>query len=94
MEVHEYDVTTKRLNRTLAQAVVNMFALWSRQLGLGGCSSHSGRRTFITNAAKRISTVGDSLRDVQLLAGHSNLRTTQPYIEAHAEAQRRIVELI
>ena len=59
-----------------------------------GCSSHSGRRTFITNAARKISTVGGSLRDVQMLAGHSNLRTTQAYIEANAEAQVRIVELI
>ena len=39
-------------------------------------------------------TVGGSLRDVQMLAGHSNLRTTQGYIEANAEAQVRIVELV
>jgi hypothetical protein len=38
--------------------------------------------------------VGGSLRDVQLLAGHSSLSTTQRYIEAHADAQRRIVELV
>jgi len=49
---------------------------------------------FITNAARRISTVGGSLRDVQLLAGHSALSTTQRYIEAHADAQRRVVELV
>jgi integrase/recombinase XerD len=55
---------------------------------------HFGRRTFITNAARKISTVGGSLRDIQLLAGHSNLTTTQRYIESHAEAQRKIVELV
>jgi integrase len=37
---------------------------------------------------------GGSLRDVQMLAGHTNLRTTQRYIEANPEAQVRIVELI
>lgn len=63
-------------------------------LGFRGCSSHSGRRTFITNAARKISTVGGSLRDVQVLAGHSSLSTTQRYIEADAAAQRRIVDLV
>ena len=62
--------------------------------GLHGCSSHSGRRTFITNAARTISTVGGSLRDVQMLAGHRALSTTQRYIEADVEAQKRVVDLV
>jgi integrase/recombinase XerD len=61
---------------------------------LQGCSSHSVRRTSITNAARTISTVGGSLRDVQMLAGHSALSTTQRYIEADAEAQKRVVDLV
>jgi integrase/recombinase XerD len=76
------------------QAVVNLFSRWYADLGFSGCSSHSGRRTFITNAARKISTVGGSLRDIQALAGHSNLSTTQRYIESHAEAQRKVVELV
>jgi len=76
------------------QAVVNLFWRWYRHVGIDGCSSHSRRRTFITNAARKISTVGGSIRDVQMLAGHSNLQTTQAYIEANAEAQVRIVELV
>lgn len=40
-----------------------------------GCSSHSGRRTFITNAAKMISQAGGTINDVRQLAGHSSLST-------------------
>ena len=87
-------IATERTTRTSPQAIVNLFSRWYRDLGFSGCSSHSGRRTFITNAARKISTVGGSLRDIQMLAGHSNLSTTQRYIEAHVEAQRRIVELV
>ncbi len=46
-------------------------------LKMDGCSSHSGRRTFITRAARRVSQVGGSLRDVQELAGHTSLAMTQ-----------------
>ena len=89
-----YVVTTERSGHTSPQAVVNMFKRWYTDLGLLGCSSHSGRRTFITNAAKKISTVGGSLRDVQMLAGHSSLAVTQRYIDGDSEARRKVVELI
>ena len=87
-------ITTERADRTTSYALVNKFAGWYRMLGFQGASSHSGRRTFITNAARRISTVGGSLRDVQLLAGHSALSTTQRYIEGSEEAKRRVIEMI
>ncbi len=86
-------VTTERSPRTSSYAVVNKFAGWYRALGFQGASSHSGRRTAITSWARRISSVGGSLRDVQLLAGHSALGTTQRYIEASEEAKRRVVEI-
>ena len=89
-----YVITTERAERTSAAAIVNLFAQWYRATGLKGCSSHSGRRTFITNAARTISTVGGSLRDVQMLAGHRALCTTQRYIEADVEAQKRVVDLV
>ena len=89
-----YVVTTERASMTSPHAIVLMFGKWFRALGYNGCSSHSGRRTFITNAARKISTVGGSLRDIQMLAGHSALSTTQRYIEADAAAQRKIVDLV
>ena len=33
-------------------------------------------------------------RDVQMLAGHRALSTTQRYIEADVEAQKRVVDLV
>ncbi|OYU33186.1 site-specific integrase [Novosphingobium sp. PASSN1] len=92
--VTDYVIQTARSDHTSAQVVVNLFRRWYADLGLLGCSSHSGRRTFITNAARKISTVGGSLRDVQSLAGHSSLQTTQKYIEGHSEAKFRLVDLI
>jgi integrase/recombinase XerD len=89
-----YVISTERARCTSPQAVVNMFQRWYRHLGFVGCSSHSGRRTFITNAARKISTVGGSLRDVQELAGHANLRTTQRYIDANPAAQVKVVGLL
>ncbi|CUH60903.1 tyrosine-type recombinase/integrase [Thalassobacter stenotrophicus] len=89
-----YVITTERSAQTSPQAVVNMFKRWYNDVGLLGCSSHSGRRTFITNAARKISTVGGSLRDVQMLAGHASLAVTQRYIEGDSEARQKIVDLI
>ncbi len=89
-----YVISTERGLQTSPQVIVNMFHRWYRHLGFYGCSSHSGRRTFITNAARKISTVGGSLKDVQQLAGHSSIRTTQRYIDPNPEAQLRIVELV
>ena len=87
-------ITTERGKETSAQVIVNMFQNWYKKMGFVGCSSHSGRRTFITNAAKKISSVGGSMRDVQMLARHSSLNMTQRYIEADVEAQKKVVQLV
>lgn len=90
----DHVIRTERSSKTSPQVIVNMFSGWYSDLGLTGFSSHSGRRTFITNAAKKISLVGGSIRDVQILAGHSNLQTTQRYIDYDTESHRRIVEIV
>ncbi|HVR57026.1 MAG TPA: site-specific integrase [Pseudolabrys sp.] len=90
----KFVIESERSSGMSAQAIVNLFWRWYEHVGFDGCSSHSGRRTFITNSARKISSVGGSLRDVQMLAGHTNLRTTQRYIESNPEAQAKIVELI
>jgi integrase/recombinase XerD len=75
-------------------SIVNWFTAAYRHLGLAGCSSHSGRRTFITRAARLVHKAGGSLRDVQLLAGHRSIQTTQAYIDGDTDVQRRLVALI
>lgn len=77
---------------------INAYKYWFanayRALDLAGCSSHSGRRTFIARAARVVHKAGGSLRDVQLLAGHRSIQTTQRYIEGDTDAQRKLVSLI
>lgn len=75
-------------------SVVVWFNRAFKKIGLQGCSSHSGRRTFITRAARLVHRAGGSLRDVQLLAGHRSIQTTQGYIEGDSESQRRLVSLL
>ena len=87
-------VRTERSPFTTSQTVVNMFYGWYRRLGLLGCSSHSGRRTFITETSKKISLVGGSLRDIQMMAGHKSLQTTQRYIEGDSDSQRKVVDML
>jgi integrase len=75
-------------------SIVVWFNRAFRSIGLKGCSSHSGRRTFVTRAARLVHKVGGSLRDVQLLAGHRSIQTTQRYIDGDSDAQRKLVSLI
>jgi integrase len=76
----------------------NAIAVWFherfRELDIQGASSHSGRRTFITSTARKIVEAGGSLRDVQELAGHASLGTTQRYIEGDSAAKRKVIGLI
>ena len=74
-----------------ANSVVNLFIELYRRADVVGCSSHSGRRTFITRAARLAHQAGASLRDVQLLAGHRSIETTQGYIDGDSDAQRLLV---
>lgn len=77
-----------------ASSVVNWFRALYGELGFEGCSSHSGRRTFITRAARLVFKAGGSLRDVQQLAGHRSIDQTQAYIDGDTLAKRRLVSML
>lgn len=83
-----------KLRQMSSHSVVKWFGRLYATMGFEGCSSHSGRRTFITFAAREIVAVGGSLRDVQQLAGHRDLKTTQGYIEGSSDAKRKVVDRI
>jgi integrase/recombinase XerD len=71
---------------TMCQLFLNIY----KACGIKGASSHSGRRTFITNLASK----SVSVRVLAELAGHSAIATTQRYIEVNDEQLRKAVELL
>ena len=77
-----------------ANAIAVWFFTRFREIGIEGASSHSGRRSFITATAKKITEAGGSLRDIQELAGHASLTTTQRYIQGDSAAKRKVMALI
>jgi integrase len=87
-------IRSKRGGHMRPNSLVNWFAVLYAELKFSGCSSHSGRRTFITSAARNIHRSGCSLRDVQLLAGHASIETTERYIDGDTSGQRRLVTLL
>ena len=58
---------------TMTQLFLNIY----RTAGFESASSHSGRRTFITELASK----GVSVRVLAELAAHSSIQTTQRYID-------------
>jgi integrase len=87
-------IRSERGSHMTPRSVVNWFARAYAAIGLDGCSSHSGRRTFITRSARLITKAGGSLRDIQELVGHRDLSTTQRYIEGDRDAQRKLIRLL
>jgi integrase len=90
----EYVATSARGGSMTALGIVVWFNRAFKNIGLQGCSSHSGRRTFVTRAARLVHKAGGSLRDVQVLAGHRSILTTQRYIDGDSDAQRKLVAMI
>jgi integrase/recombinase XerD len=82
-------VTQKRTGFSANSLTQHFIGLYKRA-GLDGATSHSGRRTFITNLAAQ----GVSVRVLAALAGHRSIQTTQRYIDVNDNMLRRAVELV
>jgi integrase len=89
-----YVIRSLRGGPLRSNSIVQLFGALARQAGLKGCSSHSGRRTFITRAARMAHKAGANLRDIQILAGHRSIVTTQGYIDGDSDAQRSLVLML
>lgn len=87
-------IRSERGTHMTPASVVNWFGNLYVELDLIGCSSHSGRRTFITNSARLLAKTGGSLRDIQELAGHRAITTTERYIQGNRDAQRKLIALL
>jgi len=80
---------TQKGNAFTANAMCHLFRDIYRQAGVAGASSHSGRRTFITNLAAK----GVGVKVLAALAGHASISTTQRYIDVNDLQLRAAVEL-
>ncbi len=72
--------------------------MWFRRIyadaGAKGCSSHSGRRYALTKMARQISLAGGSIRDIQAIARHASLQTTERYLSLSPEAQSNVISML
>jgi integrase/recombinase XerD len=73
-------------SNTLCQFFHHLF----RNCAISGASSHSPRRTGITNLADK----GVSVRVLQSIARHANISTTQCYIDVNDAMKRKAIELV
>lgn len=81
--------TSSRLGWSANVLTQHFYWLYKRA-GVKDASSHSGRRTFITNLANK----GISVRILASLAGHRSIAVTQRYIDVNDDMKRNAVELI
>jgi integrase/recombinase XerD len=73
-----------------ANSLAQTFALLYAGAGLEGASSHSGRRTFLTNLANK----GTAIHILKTLAGHRSISTTAAYLYSSPSQLKAAVELV
>lgn len=61
-----------------------------KKAGMEGASSHSGRRSFLTNMADK----GTSIHILKTLAGHRSIACTSVYLYSSPSQLKRAVELV
>ncbi len=86
---HPLFITAGR--RAFTANVMTQHFYWLFQkAGISGASSHTMRRSFITNLASK----GVGVRVLASLAGHRSIAVTQKYIDVNDDMKRNAVELV
>ncbi len=85
-----YLFTTQKSKQFLPNTLTQLLKRLYEQVGLSNCSSHSGRRTFIT----KLATNGVNVRVIAELASHKSIQTTQRYIDINDNLCSNAVELV
>jgi integrase/recombinase XerD len=73
-----------------SQSLQNLFRQLYQLANIPNASSHSGRRSFITNLSEK----GISTRVIQELARHSSMMTTQRYIDVSNDKLKNAVNAL
>ena len=83
----KYCVFTSLYKRAFsANSLQKWFSALYDKAGIKGATSHSGRRTYITNLIEK----GIDIKAVSRLSGHSSIATTAIYVEDNPERLKRI----
>jgi integrase/recombinase XerD len=83
-------IRSQKRNGFSSQSIQNLFRGLYKDAHIENASSHSGRRTFITNLSEK----GVSTRVIQELARHSSMVTTQRYIDVSDDKLRNAANLV
>jgi len=69
------------------------YVLWkiANRAGVAMDGGRDARRTFIVKVGREMKKAGGTARDVQTLAGHRSLESTQRLLEADFAAQTRVI---
>ena len=84
-----YLIETQK-GKTTSSTIQYIFRHLYELASIPNATSHSGRRSFITNLSEK----GVSVRVIQELARHSSLQTTQRYIDVSVPKLKNAVDLL
>jgi integrase/recombinase XerD len=81
---------TQRSAAFSANSLTQVINAQYKNAGFDTCSSHTGRRSFLTSLSEQ----GISVRVLMALAGHKNLSTVLRYLDLSPGVLRKAVELV